>query len=462
MGSNGRKHVIYQAMGAASVGMSGMAASLTMGYTSPALPSMQEDPNFTITEDDESWIGAVMPACALLGSLAAGPMLDSLGRRTTFMLLTLPFMISWAIIAIAGSVSGVILGRMLSGVCVGVQAVAGSVFMPETVQLDLRNAMIIFPTVLGNMGILVCYAAGQYFTWRGLAWLGCALCIPQLLLIFPLPETPFYLTRSGKKESSLAALKQLRQTSQEAEKEQLELDGICSKNKESNAGVMKMLQPPNLWPVSVGAALMVAQQTTGINAVIFYASAIFEAGGDSIDASTSSTLLGVVNLLGVFAGMYFVATYKRRQLIVMSTWVLVVSLSILSAFFWAQEMGGTFSTAAKSLSFIPVVALLSYIVGFALGWGPVPWIFLGEGMPSSVRGIAVAFIVALNWGMAFLVTKTFKWSTSYLGNHYTFFTYAIVTGISGALIHRSMPETYQQSNVQMDNLYLKASKIKEN
>ncbi|KAK7080270.1 hypothetical protein SK128_019861, partial [Halocaridina rubra] len=64
-----------------------------MGYTSPALPSMKEDAHFSITEDDESWIGSVMPASALIGSLLAGPLLDTFGRRRTFMFLAIPFMI---------------------------------------------------------------------------------------------------------------------------------------------------------------------------------------------------------------------------------------------------------------------------------------------------------------------------------------------------------------------------------
>lgn len=43
-------------------------------------------------------------------------------------------------------------GRVLNGVCVGVQAVVGSVFMPEMVQVELRNVFSAFPAFLGNLG----------------------------------------------------------------------------------------------------------------------------------------------------------------------------------------------------------------------------------------------------------------------------------------------------------------------
>ncbi|XP_042874103.1 facilitated trehalose transporter Tret1-like [Penaeus japonicus] len=457
-----RQHILYQVMAATAVGVATLVASLAMGYTSPALPSMRADPQFSITEEEESWVGAVMPACALLGSMVTGPMVDSLGRRTTLIVLCVPFVMSWVMIAMASGVGGVVLGRMVGGVCVGVQAVAGSVFMPEVVQLDLRDAMAFFPAVLGNLGLLVSFAAGQYLTWRGLAWLGAALCVPMALLLFPLPETPHHLTRTGRKEESLAALRKLRCTAEQAEKEQEEISTSCSGRDEGQSvSVWDIVRPPNQWPVGVAAALMLTQQATGINAVVFYASTILETGGSGMGGGSASVLLGVVNFLGAFVGMFAMATYKRRSLITASTVVLLISLLTLSFFFWAQEAGGSYSEMAEGLGMLPVVALLAYMVGFAVGWGPVPWIFLGEGMPSNVRGIAVAVVVALNWASAFLVTKTFAWSVATLGTHTTFLAYAAVTGVSAALIHGVMPETYGKSMLEMDRLYVEAHKKKE-
>lgn len=453
-------YIIYQAIGSAAVGMGGMVASLAMGYTSPALPSMRADPNFSITEEQESWVGAVMPACGLLGSVATGPLVDYLGRRTTLLHLTWPFMLSWVMIAMSGGVGGVVLGRMLAGFCVGIQTAAGSVFLPEIVQVDLRNTMYIFPSVLGTLGLLVSFAAGQYLTWRGLAWLGAALCVPILALLYPLPETPHHLTSTGKKEESVAALQKLRRSAQDAEREQQEISSSCSQDS-TDVSVWEIMQPPNLWPVSVGAALMVAQQTTGINVIVFYASTILEANGGGMDSGTSSVLLGLVNFFSTFLAMIVVAKYKRRFLMTISTIVVVVSLLTLSLFFWAQTVGGTVAAIAQTLSFVPVVALLTYMVGFGLAWGPIPWVFLGEGMPSRVRGKAVAVVAGVNWASTFLTTKTFGWSLASLGAHNTFLGYAVATILGTTLILPSMPETYGQSTAQMDKLYLEAANKKQ-
>lgn len=48
------------------------------------------------------------------------------------------------------------------------------------------------------------------------------------------------------------------------------------------------------------------------------------------------------------------------------------------------------------------------VSGFALGWGPIPWLVMSEIFPIKVRGVASAVCVLTNWTMAFVITKTFQ------------------------------------------------------
>ncbi|KAK8748628.1 hypothetical protein OTU49_015901 [Cherax quadricarinatus] len=399
-----QSHVIYQVMGVGAVGVGSLVSLLAMGYTSPALPSMRNDPHFSITHEQESWVGAVMPACAFVGSIAAGPLVDRLGRRAVLLHLTWPLVLC----------------------------------------------------------LLVSFSGGQYLSWRGLAWLAAALCLPVLPLLYPLPETPYYLTRTGNREASLSALRQLRHTAQLAVKEQEEISKKCiASEKSSHVSMWEIIQSPNLWPLSVAAALMLAQQTTGYTAVVAFASSILDSEQSGRDSSSSSMLLGIVNFLCTFLSLYYMSKCRRRYLLLVSAAIIVCSLLTLSLFFWAQSTGGYISAIAKNMSFVPVIALLAYIVGSSLGWRIIPWVFVVEGMPSRVRGKASAVVVAINWASAFLITKTFSWSISSLGAHNTFLGYAVMTGISTILIHHSMPETLHQSAAQMDQLYQEAAKSKQ-
>lgn len=46
--------------------------------------------------------------------------------------------------------------------------------------------------------------------------------------------------------------------------------------------------------------------------------------------------------------------------------------------------------------------------GFAMGWGPIPWLLMSEIFPLHVKGVATGVCVLTNWLMAFLVTKEFS------------------------------------------------------
>lgn len=46
--------------------------------------------------------------------------------------------------------------------------------------------------------------------------------------------------------------------------------------------------------------------------------------------------------------------------------------------------------------------------GFAVGWGPIPWLLMSEIFPLHVKGVATGVCVLTNWLMAFLVTKEFS------------------------------------------------------
>lgn len=110
---------------------------------------------------------------------------------------------------------------------------------------------------------------------------------------------------------------------------------------------------------------------------------------------------------------------------------------------------------------MPVAALVVYMLSFSVAWGPVPWVFVGEGMPSQVRGKAAAVVVAVNWASAFVVTKSFAWCLASLGSATTFLAYAVITSIATILLRPAMPETFGRSAPEMDKLYQEAAAKKK-
>lgn len=93
-----------------------------------------------------------MPLSGLVGGIAGGPLIELLGRKNTILATSIPFIISWLLIACAVEVWMVLAGRALSGFCVGVASLSLPVYLGETVQPEVRGTLGLLPTAFGNIG----------------------------------------------------------------------------------------------------------------------------------------------------------------------------------------------------------------------------------------------------------------------------------------------------------------------
>ena len=83
---------------------------------------------------------------------------------------------------------------------------------------------------------------------------------------------------------------------------------------------------------------------------------------------------------------------------------MILSLGVFGAYFYFKEHSGGEN---EPPGWIPLIALMVYVVSFSIGFGPIPWLMMGEVFPSRIRGTAASFATTLNWAFTFIVTKTF-------------------------------------------------------
>jgi len=90
-----------------------------------------------------------------------------------------------------------------------------------------------------------------------------------------------------------------------------------------------------------------------------------------------------------------------------------------------------------------------YIVAFAMSWGPVMWVLLGEMFPNQVRGAALAVSGATNWVANFAVTVTFLPLLGAVGLGGAYALYAVAAAISLPFVWAAVPETKGKTLEQM-------------
>ncbi|XP_055839095.1 facilitated trehalose transporter Tret1 isoform X3 [Episyrphus balteatus] len=434
-----------QVLAALTVSLGSMVVGFSSAYTSPALVSMT-NPNLTsfeVTPQAASWVGGVMPLAGLAGGIAGGPFIEYVGRRNTILMTAVPFIIAWLLIACAVNVGLVLAGRALSGFCVGVASLSLPVYLGETVQPEVRGTLGLLPTAFGNIGILVCFIAGTYMNWSSLAFLGGALPIPFLILMFLIPETPRWYVSKNREERARKALKWLRGKQADVEPE---LKGLLRSqaDAERSSGqnsMFELLKKSNLKPLGISLGLMFFQQLSGINAVIFYTVSIFKDAGSTIDGNVCTIIVGIVNFAATFVATMLIDRLGRKILLYISDIAMIITLFTLGGFFYCKSNGMDVS----SYGWLPLASFVIFVVGFSLGFGPIPWLMMGEILPAKIRGSAASVATAFNWSCTFVVTKTFQDMIDVIGSSGAFWLFGSICFVGLFFVIFYVPETQGKS-----------------
>lgn len=120
---------------------------------------------------------------------------------------------------------------------------------------------------------------------------------------------------------------------------------------------------------------------------------------------------------------------------------MIVTLTTLGTFFHFKNQGADVS----EYGWLPLASLVTYVIGFSLGFGPIPWLMMGEILPANVRGSAASLTTAFNWTCTFLVTKTFNDIIAYLGTHGAFWMFGGICFVSFFFVLFFVPETRGKS-----------------
>lgn len=106
-------------------------------------------------------------------------------------------------------------------------------------------------------------------------------------------------------------------------------------------------------------------------------------------------------VLATFSAAVLVERAGRRVLLLGSAAVMSAMHILLGVYFYLSESG----TDVSSLGWLPLMCVVLFVVVFSLAFGPIPWMMAGEIFTDDVKGSASTIAAAVNWIMAFAVTK---------------------------------------------------------
>lgn len=397
---------------------------------------------FSVTRDEWSWVGSIVTLGAAAVCLFIGTVINFIGRKLTMLLLVIPFTIGWVLVIWASNVAMLYVGRLLLGVSGGAFCITAPMYTGEIAQSDIRGTLGSYFQLMMVIGILFVYSVGMVVNVFVLSVV--SACIPLIfaaIFVF-MPETPLYLISKGKKEEAVRSLKWLRGKDYDYSGELADLQAQHEENKANKGSLAAAFaRRSTIKALCISLGLMFFQQMSGINAVIFYTKGIFEAANTGIDSGIATIIVGVMQVIAVFVSSIVVDKLGRRLLLIPSIAAMAICTFLLGLYFYMKDNGHD----VTGLGWLPIASLCVFIVLFSLGFGPIPWMMMGELFASDIKGLAGSLAGTFNWSLAFLITKTFGYFNETFGNGQTFWIFTAFCLVGLVFTVLVVPETKGKS-----------------
>lgn len=379
---------------------------------------------------------------AMIGAAFAGPIADATGRRRLVLVAAIVFAIGAIGAALATSAGMLVLFRFVLGLAVGAASLIVPLYLAEVAPTEIRGAVASLNQLMIVTGILVAYIANSALAgaeaWR---WMIGLAVVPSLLLFVGMifmPETPRWLVSKDRDED---AREVLRRTRDEAAVE-AEMNDIKRVESQEEGGIGELLASWVRPALFVGMGLAIFQQIIGINTIIYYApTTLTNVGFGDSAAILANAGIGVINVTMTLVAIRFIDRAGRKPLLLVGAAGMALSLAVLGlTSLLLPEPSGV-----GPVGIITLACLALFIAAFAVSWGPIVWVMLGEIFPLKIRGSAMAVATVLLWGANFVVSLSFPVLLEALGLGWLFMGYALIGVVALLFVRSFVTETKGRS-----------------
>uniref|UniRef100_A0A671YWX5 Solute carrier family 2 member 1 n=1 Tax=Sparus aurata TaxID=8175 RepID=A0A671YWX5_SPAAU len=379
----------------------------------------------------------------IFGSFSVGLFVNRFGRRNSMLMANILSFIAAALMSfskMASSWEMLIAGRFVVGLYSGLSTGFVPMYVGEVSPTSLRGAL----GTLHQLGIVLGILIAQVFGMEAVMgnddlWpllLG-FIFIPAIIqcIVLPLcPKSPrFLLINKNEENKAKSVLKKLRGTTDVSADMQEMKEESRQMMREKKVTIPELFRS-NLYrqPLLIALVLQLSQQLSGINAIFYYSTRIFEKAG--VEQPVYATIgAGVVNTAFTVVSLFVVERAGRRSLHMLgllgmagSAVLMTIALALLEKLKW--------------MSYLSIVAIFSFVAFFEIGPGPIPWFIVAELFSQGPRPSAIAVAGFTNWTANFIVGMGFQYVEEVCGA-YVFIIFTILLIFFFIFTYFKVPET---------------------
>ncbi|XP_053136176.1 solute carrier family 2, facilitated glucose transporter member 11-like isoform X2 [Hemicordylus capensis] len=405
-----------------------------------------------------STIASIFSLGGLFGAHLGGSMAIWLGRKGTLLMNNFIAILAAILMGVslpAGLFELLIVGRFLIGVNTGLGLCVQPLYMGEAAPKHLRGAMVMGSSIFLTGGILTGQVVGLRELLGGDAYwpfLLSSSCFPALVQLLTLPwfpESPRYLLIDrGDERRCLQALKRFHgPLHSRAEMEDIQRERSALSGEKPKKPWELFTDRSLRWQLLAIVALTMGQQLSGINAIYFYASYVFEEAGIPHDKIPYVTLgTGACECLTALTCGLLIESMGRRALILggyclMTLWCVVLTFSLTYQMYaWTP--------------YLSMATIFAFILSFGLGPGGVTNTLTTELFMQSSRPAAYMIAGTVSWLSFFTIGMLFPFIVKGL-KQYCFVVFLVECSLVATFIFFVIPETKNKTFLEIKREFQK-------
>ncbi|KAI0798098.1 general substrate transporter [Abortiporus biennis] len=390
-------------------------AVLTCRKTETEIPLQSVLPTcIPMSDATFSVVTAVYTVGGLLGSSGANVVMDKWGRKGAVKASAVVGVVGAGLMAMASSLTLLILGRTLVGAAAGLGLCVGPIFLSEIAPPNIKGTVGVLTQFAIVCGIMITQTLGLQLAtphqWRIVLVFSALLGIFQLAWSPLIVESPVWIARHGSAEQKLKVARILwGPKASLAEDLNVESADPLLQDPERNtlneddshdSHVAALTVPQALTsravrrPLTIVCFSMLCQQLSGVNAVLYYSNDILSKALPDLGPFVSLGIT-IVNVIMTFPPIFLIERIGRKQLL---------TLSATGAFLALVGVGLGLDSELIGLASFSIIA---FIASFAVGVGPVPFVMIPEVSPPHAVSALSSVALSLNWISNFLVGLVF-------------------------------------------------------
>jgi len=300
-----------------------------IGVSTNAGPKLQQ--YFNLTDRQlEVFLGSIN-FCSIFGALLSPVVSDRWGRRWTFNVAAVGFLVGVAVMASSRTYSQLLAGRTIVGLGVGTGEAIDPMYISEIAPAEHRGYLVSWAEAGVAVGVVTGFASSLFLfpfldddpnEWRYMLGLGAVMPLVMLFLVARvMPESPRWLLTKGHEQQARTVLERTYPPGHDVDavvtdiRSSLELEWAAQTS--VGWGAIFFPSPAVRRMLLVGVGIAIIQQAVGIDSIMFYLLFVVRQSGVSSEMGQIAALiaLGTVKLGFVFVGARLIDTVGRRPLL---------------------------------------------------------------------------------------------------------------------------------------------------